>query len=323
MTDIGFILGSTLPPVLLPSASRAIENAGFNSVWMSEDYFMTGGVSGASIVLGATEHLRVGIGLLPIYVRHPALSAMEAATIAGAFPDRFRLGFGTGVFAWLEQMGLSHAAPLGSMRETVTSVRSLLEGKTLNESDRFTFDSVTLTYPPAKVPPIYIGATGPKMTALAGEIADGVLMSVLCTPDFVRRSRAIIDEAAGEGAPRTSISAFAIFSLADTVEEARIAARPVVAEYLSHGASDLTAAAGISDELTAILADGGRERLERELPDSWIDLVSICGDGPTCINAIEALGDAGADEVALMPVDSTNLVQQIERAGTALGLARA
>ena len=97
----------------------------------------------------------------------------------------------------------------------------------------------------------------------------------------------------------------------------------MVAEYLSHGASDLTAAAGISDELTAILADGGRERLERELPDSWIDLVSICGDGPTCINAIEALGDAGADEVALMPVDSTNLVQQIERAGTALGLARA
>ncbi|MCU1656735.1 MAG: 5,10-methylenetetrahydromethanopterin reductase [Pseudonocardiales bacterium] len=322
MTAIGFVLGSTLPPVLLPEVSGAIEAAGFHSVWMSEDYFMTGGVSGASIVLGATKTVKVGIGLLPIYVRHPALSAMEAGTIAGAFPERFRLGFGTGVKAWLDQMGVAHSAPLSSMRDTVDSVRSLLAGDTLDVSNRFTFDSVRLSYPPATVPPIYIGATGPKMTALAGEIADGVLMSVLCSPAFVRRSRDMIDRAAGADAPRRTISAFAIFSLAETTELARQAARPVIAEYLSLGANELTDEAGISDQVTAILTDGGRDRLEKEMPDDWIDLISISGDAPTCVRAIAALGDAGADEVALMPVDSTNLVQQIEHAGAALGLSK-
>jgi alkanesulfonate monooxygenase SsuD/methylene tetrahydromethanopterin reductase-like flavin-dependent oxidoreductase (luciferase family) len=322
MTAIGYVLGSTLPPVLLPEASRAIEAAGFDSVWMSEDYFMTGGVAGAGVVLGATEHLTVGIGLLPIYVRHPALTAMEAATLAGAFPDRFRLGLGTGVAAWLDQMGVAHAAPLTSMRDTVDSVRSLLAGESLSVTNRFTFESVRLSYPPAKVPQIYIGATGPKMTSLAGEIADGVLMSVLSSPAFVRRARAKIDEAAGAGTPRRSISAFAIFSLAETTEQARHAARPVIAEYLSHGNSGLTDAAGITDDVKALLAGGGRERLEREMPDDWIDLISISGDAPTCLRALAALEEAGADEIALMPVDSTNLVEQIKSAGAALGLSK-
>ncbi|MCR2810631.1 MULTISPECIES: LLM class flavin-dependent oxidoreductase [unclassified Microbacterium] len=322
MTSIGFVLGSTLPPVLLPETSKALESAGFDSVWVSEDYFFTGGVSGAAVVLGATERIHVGIGLLPIYVRHPALSAMEAATLAGAYPHRFSLGFGSGVKFWLEQMGQPQSAPLGAMRETVGSVRALLEGETLTSEGRFTFDGVKLTFPPEFPPPIYIGATGPKMTALSGEIADGVLMSVLCTPEFVANSRRVIDAAAtAAGRGHTKITAFAVFSLADTVEEARAAARPVVADYLSLGSGELSKAAGISDELDAILAAGGREKLLAEMPDSWIDRVSICGDGPTALAAIEALGAAGADEVALMPVESHDLVGQVERAGRMLGLS--
>ena len=323
MTKVGFVLGSTLPPVLLPGASRAIENAGFDCIWMSEDYFFTGGVAGATTALGATERISVGIGLLPVYVRHPALTAMEAGAVAGAFPDRFKLGFGSGVPAWLDQIGLQHRAPLGTMRETVASVRALLGGETVDDGTHFTFDSVKLAFPPERVPPIYIGATKPRMTALAGEIADGVLMSVLATPEFVANSRKIIDEANPPGAARTEVTAFAIFSVADDADEARAAARPVVAGYLANGPSDLTNAAGISDELTAILADGGRERLLAELPDSWIDEVSICGDGQICRNRIEQFIDAGADEIALMPVEPTDLVHRIGRVGELLALTQA
>lgn len=321
MTEIGLVLGSTLAPALLPEVGRAAEDAGFSRVWISEDYFYTGGVAGAAIVLGATRRIQVGIGLLSIYARHPALTAMEAGALAGAHPGRFILGFGTGVYGWLDQVGIPHAAPLGTMRESVDSVRSLLRGEHLDSADRFTFDDVALAFPPSSPPPIVIGATGPKMTALTGEIADGLLISVLSTPAFVRRSRGIVDPAAeSAGRPRPKITALAIFSLADTLEEARSAARPVIANYLSHGANELTDAAGISEQLTAILERGGGAALERDMPDAWIERLSVCGDAEACRAAIEALGDAGVDEVALMPVDSTDLADQTLRAGSVLQL---
>ncbi len=322
MTKVGFILGSTVDPALLRDAARAAEAGGFDTIWMSEDYFYTGGVSGAAIALGATETISVGIGLLPTYVRHPALTAMEAATIEGAFPARFKLGFGSGVPSWLDQMGVAHKAQLGTMRETVAAVRALMGGETLTQSGHFDFDAVTLTFPPESVPPIFIGATGPKMTAVAGEIADGLLMSVLSTPEFVANSRRIIDAAAPTGAPRTEMSVFAIFSLADDLATARAAARPMVATYLGLGPGPLSDYAGISDELAAILERGGPELLVEEMPDEWIDRVSVCGDPATCRASIEALIDAGADEVVISALPGTDPVSVIQAAGAELGLVR-
>lgn len=320
-TALSFVLGSTLPPSGLPGAARALEESGFSRIWLSEDYFFTGGVSGAAVALGATERIQVGIGLLPTFVRHPALSAMEAGTLAGAYPGRFTIGFGSGVKAWLDQIGIDQGTPLAVMRETITSVRELLEGATLDQSGYFTFHGVSLSFPPDTPPPIYIGATGAKMTALAGELADGVLMSVMATPAFIRNARLTVDAASPAGR-RTSLTAFAVFSLADTLAEARAKARPVIGNYLSLGATPLTDAAGISADLTALLGRVGRDGFVEAMPDEWIDLVSVCGDPAACTASIEALFSAGADEVALMPVvDSADIVPHVRHAGAVLGLS--
>ena len=305
---------------MLPAVSKAIEEAGFDSIWMSEDYYCTGGAAGAATVLGFTSHIAVGIGLLPIYMRHPALAAMEAGAIAGAFPGRFRLGFGSGIPAWLDQMGIPRAAPLATMRETVHSVRALLGGETLTEGKRFTFDGIKLAFPPEQAPPIYVGATGPRMLSLAGEIADGVLMSVLSTPKFVAGARGLIDAARQPGAARAQVTTFAIYSLADTVQEARDKARPVVAEYLSLGLTHLSDGADITEEVNALIAKGGQQALLEEMPDEWIDKLGVIGDATACRAMIEALIGTGADEIALVPVDSSGLLAQITRAGADLGL---
>jgi 5,10-methylenetetrahydromethanopterin reductase len=320
MTKVGYVLGSTVPPSMLGSVSKAIEDAGFDCIWMSEDYFFTGGVAGATAILGLTSHISVGIGLLPIYMRHPALAAMEAGAIAGAFPGRFKLGFGSGIPAWLDKMGLPHAAPLSTMRETVTSVRALLDGQTLTEGKNFVFDDITLAFPPEQAPPIYIGATGPKMMTLAGELADGVLMSVLATPKFVADARAAIDAARPAGAAPAEITTFAFYSLAETIQEARDKARPIVAEYLSLNLFQLSDAAGITDAVNELLAKGGTHALRDEMPDAWIDQLGVIGDAAACRAQIDALIQAGADEIALVPVDTTDLVSEISRAGADLGL---
>jgi alkanesulfonate monooxygenase SsuD/methylene tetrahydromethanopterin reductase-like flavin-dependent oxidoreductase (luciferase family) len=320
MTKVGYVLGSTVPPVLLPAVSRAIEDAGFDSIWMSEDYYYTGGVAGAATALGVTESISVGIGLLPIYTRHPALVAMEAGALAGAFPGRFKVGFGSGVPAWLDQMGIAHAAPLGTMREVVGSVRRLLAGERVSGGKYHTFQDIALTFPPAELPDIYIGATGPKMLGVAGELADGVLMSVLATPKFVAGARALVDATRPAGAERAVVTAFAIFSLADTLQQARDKARPVVAEYLSLGMTPLSDGAGLTDEVNALIAKGGHHAVLEEMPDEWIDRLAVVGDAATCRRAIDDLIAAGADEIALVPVDTTDLIGQIASNGPDLGL---
>ncbi|MCP9967694.1 LLM class flavin-dependent oxidoreductase [Actinomadura madurae] len=229
--NVGFALGSGFHPSELIDVARTIEAAGFSSIWSTEDYFASGGIAGAATVLAATRRVTVGTGLLSVFARHPALTAMEAGTLASAYPGRFRLGVGSGGLGWLDQQGIAHARPLSAVRGSVAAVRALLHGeKVTGEHGGFTFDGVALEYPPERPPPIWIGATGPKMTALTGEIADGLLLSVFSSPEFVRVEREIMAASSGAGKP---ISTLAFFVLDDDTATARAKIRPILASYLA------------------------------------------------------------------------------------------
>ena len=193
---IGLVLGSAIAPSDLASAARTAEQGGFDEIWLAEDFFFTGGISGASLVLSVTERATVGLGVVSAMVRHPALLAMEISTISAAYPGRLIAGLGLGVPGWIRQMGLHPRSPLAAMRESVTSVRRLLAGETLDrQGDVFDFHDVTLTYPEEGAPtPIHMGVTGPKMLRLSGEIADGTVLSVAAGHDYVRWARERIDE---------------------------------------------------------------------------------------------------------------------------------
>jgi 5,10-methylenetetrahydromethanopterin reductase len=302
LPDIGFVLGSNFHPVDLVAVARAVEDNGFDGVWISEDYFMTGGIAGAALVLGTTERLRVGTGVISAYARHPALTAMETATLTAAYPGRFRLGLGAGGLGWLDQQGIAHRSPLSAVRANVQTIRSLLAGDEVSgEYGGFAFDQVRLSFPPDEVPPIYVGATGPKMTALTGEIADGLLLSVFSSPEFVRRQAKLMADVAAD--PAKPISTFAFLAIDDSAERARDRARPVLASYLADGESTvMTDAIGITEPLRALVAEGGADALIAGMPDVWIDQLAVCGDLDTCVARLHDLGAAGSDEVALAPI---------------------
>lgn len=316
--DVGWVLGSGFHPSELMPVARAIETNGFRSVWCSEDYFATGGVAGAAAILGATEQLRVGTGLLSAYARHPGLTAMEAATLASVHPGRFRLGLGAGGLGWLDQQGIRHPRPLSAIRGSVGAIRSLLAGEEISgEYGGFQHDRIRLEFPPPEPPPIFIGATGPKMTALAGEVSDGLLLSVFSTPEFVRIQNDIVATSSGTATP--PISTFAFLSLDDSVEAARAKLRPILAAFLAEPESSvMTDAIGITEELRALVATGGEAELFANMPDSWIDQLAVCGDLNACVKKIHALAEAGSQEVALAPIVIETLTQDIARLGAAL-----
>ncbi|WP_053206650.1 LLM class flavin-dependent oxidoreductase [Jiangella muralis] len=314
---VGFALGSTFHPSELVPVARAVEENGFASIWSSEDYFATGGVAGAATILGVTDEIRVGTGVLSVYARHPGLLAMEAGTLASIHPGRFVLGVGAGGGWWLDQQGIEHRRPLGAVRGTIEAVRALWAGQTLTgEHGGFAFEGIHLEYPPPQPPPIQLGATGPKMTALAGEISDGLVLSVFSSPAFVRVERDLLAAAGGADLP---ITTFAFMSVAETTAEARARIRPLLGTYLADGESTaMTDAIGITEELRALARTGGPEGLAADMPDEWIDQLSVCGDVDTCAGRIQALLAAGSDEVALAPIHAESLLGDIKKLSAAV-----
>ena len=136
---VGAIIPTSIAgPEEIAPAARFIEDAGFGEIWVAEDYFFYGGLSAAGLVLEATESIQVGLGVVAGVARHPAVTAMEFATLGRAYPGRFLPGIGHGVPAWTKQMGLYPKSPLSVLREIATTVRRLIEGETLDESGHYT-----------------------------------------------------------------------------------------------------------------------------------------------------------------------------------------
>ncbi len=312
---IGLVLGSAVAPDHLMAAARQAESGGFDELWLAEDFFFTGGISGAAVVLGATERVSVGLGIVSAVVRHPALLAMEISTISGAHPGRFTAGIGLGVPAWIRQMGLHPQSPLAAMRACVTSVRRLLRGATLDIADDvFDFHDVTLTYSEQGAPtPIHMGVSGPKMLSLSGEIADGSILSVAASHQYVRWARERIDEGR-EKAGRTDdhrVTVFAIYSVDEDPVVARAAVRDSLAFYKSVGTNALTDVYGISDELRALIDAGGYEAVRDGMPDHWVEDLTIAGSPEEVAAKIEAYYEVGADCVALYPMPSDQVDRMI------------
>lgn len=184
---LGIHIPPTIPPERLRDLATAAEQSGLDELWVWEDSFKQSGVASATAALAWTERIRVGISLMPVPLRNPALTAMEVATIARMFPGRFVAGIGHGVQFWMAQAGVKAGSPLTLLRENAVAIRRLLAGETVTVSGRYVkLDQVKLDWPPDPVPPLMIGGSGPKSIALAAELGDGNLFTNAMTDDQVR-----------------------------------------------------------------------------------------------------------------------------------------
>jgi len=134
----------------------------------------------------ATERIRLGTGVMPIYSRTPVTSAQSIATVDEMSGGRAVLGLGASHKVTVEGWyGQPLEKPVRDMREYVQIVRAILRGEDPPPGERFRTAFSFMGYEPRADLPIYIGALSPRMLRLAGELADGVVLW-LCNPDYVR-----------------------------------------------------------------------------------------------------------------------------------------
>ena len=168
---------------------RYAESKGFEAVWQADSRLVRDAIVPMSAFAAVTDTIKIGSGVVDCWTRNPARLAATFSTLDDLAPGRVILGIGAWWDPLAAKVGVSRAKPLRAMREIITSVRALLHNETVTFQGEFVhLDGVELDYVyqerrPKDVP-IYLGATGLQMMELAGEIADGVVLNYLVSPDY-------------------------------------------------------------------------------------------------------------------------------------------
>jgi 5,10-methylenetetrahydromethanopterin reductase len=170
-------LNNDLPVEKYIALARAAEEAGFDQFWLSNDLFLRSALAILPAVVLATTRIEIGTGILNPYTLHPGEIAMFAATMDELSGSRFNLGLAAGAGEFLKWVGIEQGSTLAALRETIEVVRGLQMGERAAIEGQFLHwsNEAYLRFSAPRRTPIYIGALGPKMLALSGELADGVL----------------------------------------------------------------------------------------------------------------------------------------------------
>ena len=169
------------------------ESKGFEAVWQAESRLVREATVPMAAFASVTKTIKVGSGVVDCWSRNPARLAATFSTLDDLAPGRVILGIGAWWDPLAQKVGISRAKPLRAMREIVLNVRALLNNETVTFDGEFVkFDGIELDYVyqdrRAKDVPIYIGATGMQMMELTGEIADGVVLNYLVSPDYNKQA---------------------------------------------------------------------------------------------------------------------------------------
>ena len=291
------------------SLAVAAEEAGFDQVWISHDLFWRSAPVLLSAAAVATERIHLGMGIANPYSAHPSEIAMHAATLQELTHGRFLLGLGAGAEAFLGWAGIARPHPLARTREAVLACRMLLgRGSPADEpalQDAGWQPQARLRWPGPPVP-IYLGVMGPKMTALAGEIADGVL-ALSYPPERAAVSARVVREAAraaGRDPETLDIPACFWVSVDDDLERARTELATKLAYYGPSISAPLLAEAGLRPEdfepAARALERDGAGAAARLITDRMLRL-GIAGDVDEVITRCRGLVAEGATHLSFGP----------------------
>jgi alkanesulfonate monooxygenase SsuD/methylene tetrahydromethanopterin reductase-like flavin-dependent oxidoreductase (luciferase family) len=255
----------------------------------------------------ATREIHLATGVVPIRSRLPATMVMAAATVQDESDGRFILGLGS-------------RASIGETREQVLALRALLAGGR-TALDGESVGPVDVARPEGVEVPLYLAALGPRMTELAGEVGDGVILN-WCTPERVAEARKQVArgaERAGRPPEAVTVAVYVRACLGHDDEHVAAALREAAGQYAAmdryrrqFGAMGLDAEA---ETAARAWAAGHPEHV----PDALVRAVCVAGSRDDARQRLGAYREAGAGLVAVYPVPAQEAVSST--LGTVLAAA--
>jgi 5,10-methylenetetrahydromethanopterin reductase len=298
--------------------ARYAEARGFEAIWQADTRLARDCVVLMSAFLATTQRLKIGSGILPIWTRNPAVIAATWSTMYEMAPGRVMLGLG----AWWEpiaaRVGVQRVRPLRAMRENVEAIRQLFTMEEVTyqgefvQLDRVKLDVVFGDTSPRQIP-IYIGATGPKMLQLAGEICEGVVLNYVVSVDYIKQAIEQVRigaERAGKTLSDVDLPELIVCCLSDEDPAAAMAeGKKLVAYYLATE-PHIMKASGVSEDLLQRVqsvmgwpaTDEDYDKAARVIPDDVVRNLMAVGTSKECVAKVQEYVDAGVTCPILYPM---------------------
>lgn len=260
----------------------------------------------------ASERIRIGTGVVPIYTRTPATMAQTAATIDELSGGRFTLGLGVShrpvVEAW---HGQRIDRPAAEMREYTSIVRAILRGEDPPDGEKWQTSFRLLRLDPRPQLPIYIAALSPAMLRLAGEIADGVVLW-LCNPRYIR-DVVIPEVTAGRERAGLSLDGFDVVAAvpAALTNDRGGAYEAMRADLIPYFGLPFYRAmidrSGFGADIEAYdAAAGSLDAMEHAISEDFLEQLTAVGDEPAVRGGVVRYREAGATSPCIGPIPKTD-----------------
>ncbi|HKF77988.1 MAG TPA: LLM class flavin-dependent oxidoreductase [Candidatus Dormibacteraeota bacterium] len=277
------------------------EELGFDQLWVSHDLFWRSAPVLLTAAFASTSRIRLGAGVFNPVSLHPSEIAMVAGTLQEASGGRFLLGVGAGADRFLDWARMAHDPPVSRTRRGLVAVQALLAGLVppgWEAEGRLRFAA-----PP---PPVYVGAMGPRMLRMAGELADGVL-PLLFPPEHFETAASQVGEGARRAGRDGSVLDVAACVWCSIDTDAARATRTLAEKIAYYGGSfapSLLAQAGLSPAdfrpIDAAMAAGDLDRACALVTPAMLAL-GIAGDAGDVAARCLPLLSAGARHLSFGP----------------------
>ena len=234
------------------------EEKGFDAVWQAESRLVRDAIVPMAAYAAVTEKIKVGSGVINNWTRNIGLLAATYLTLDDLAPDRVICGIGAWWDPLAKNVGINRRKPLLAMRETIEVMRRLLNMEHVTFHGEFVhvdgieLDVVHGRREPRNVP-LYIGATGPKMMTMAGEIADGVVLNYCVEPKYNIKAMELLDKGAKKTGRRVEDLDRPQLIVCSVDEDHDVAidhTRELLTQYLAQQ-PHIAKASGVSDEVVA------------------------------------------------------------------------
>jgi 5,10-methylenetetrahydromethanopterin reductase len=320
---VGIWFAGTLDTERTVAIATEAEAVGASSIWVAEGHYGRDPFVVLDRVGMATTEVDLVTGVVNPYLRHPGALAASFATLDESSGGRAAVGLGVGARDQLGALGFDTSKGLTAIREASTIITGLLAGG-LEAFDGKVFraPATKLAFRPSRSRlPLVLGGTGPRMCALAGELAD-VLYLPNVSPDFIRLAIERVDEGARKAGRRLDeieIACSIILSVDDDLDRALQRVKPLVGlMFLSPEAEYVLERSGLDPLVAPAAREGfrtaGVRGMAAVVPDEVVDGLTIAGPSSRCVARVESLVEAGLTLPVLSVLD--------EEAGPTLDVVR-
>jgi 5,10-methylenetetrahydromethanopterin reductase len=302
--EIGLGLRPEISPRGYGELAQQAESLGFDVISVFGDLYYQPPIVALLEMARATSRLRLGAACWNPYTMHPYEIAGQLAALDDVSDGRSYLGLARG--SWLSDIGVAQPQPVRYLRQSVAVIRALLAGDTQGvTADVFPLAAgARLQYPlPVSMPSLLVGTWGPRIAALAGELADELKIGGSANPAMVAVMRERIAVGLGVSGRRpedVGIVLGAVTVVDDDGLRARTRARSQVAMYVAV-VGDLDPTVELAPDLVSriqqLVASGDQDSAGALIPDDVLDLFAFSGTPIQVAAQAQRVLDAGARRV--------------------------